>query len=177
MLHMNKKDAPPTTIRNYRPDDLDACRALWVTLTEWHRQIYESPDIGGPDPGHQFDEHLEKVGGDNIWIAEVGGQAVGLTGLIPGDGEAELEPLVVRETHRRLGIGRRLAETVVEAARVRGIGQLTVRPVGRNASAIQFFHALGFGVLGHIELFMDFRPPERQGWQPGERLAERDFKV
>jgi hypothetical protein len=38
-------------IRNYRADDLAACRALWVELTEWHRQIYASPQIGGTDPG------------------------------------------------------------------------------------------------------------------------------
>ncbi len=177
MTNKKEKSPQPATIRHYRPDDLAACRALWVTLTEWHRQIYQSPGIGGTDPGRHFDEHLQKVGADNIWVAEAGGQVVGLTGLIPGEGEAELEPLVVCETHRGLGIGRQLAATIVEAARSRGTGQLTVRPVGRNAQAIQFFHAMGFGVLGHIELFMDFAPPERQGWRAGEQLAGRSFRV
>ncbi|MCP4416313.1 MAG: hypothetical protein GY805_06810, partial [Chloroflexi bacterium] len=67
--------------------------------------------------------------------------------------------------------------TVIAAAQQRGIGQLTVRPVGRNAQAIQFFHEMGFTILGQIDLFMDFAPAERQVWQDGERLAERDFKV
>jgi hypothetical protein len=36
---------------------------------------------------------------------------------------------------------------------------------------------MGFGILGHIELFMDFDPVDSQGWRSGERLASRDFRV
>ncbi len=164
-------------IRQYHPKDLAACRQLWVVLTDWHRDIYQSPGIGGLDPGKQFDEHLENVGVGNIWVAEMDGQIVGLTGLIEREGEAELEPLVINQSWRGQGIGRQLANTVITAAQQRGIGQLTVRPVGRNAQAIQFFHEMGFTILGQIDLFMDFAPAERQVWQDGERLAERDFKV
>jgi hypothetical protein len=52
----------PVTIRNYLPDDLASCRALWVELTEWQREIYGNPGIGGEHPGLQFDEHLQRVG-------------------------------------------------------------------------------------------------------------------
>lgn len=172
----NRADAP-TTVRPYRPEDLEACRALWVELTEWHRQIYRSPGIGGPDPGRRFDEHLHRVGPDHVWVADAGGQVVGLAGLIPGEGEAELEPLVVSEAYRGRGVGRQLAEAVVASARARGVRQLKVRPVARNQPAIAFFHELGFDVLGHIELFMDFGPTDRQVWRPGERMAGRDFRV
>jgi GNAT superfamily N-acetyltransferase len=165
------------TICPYAAEDLAACRALWEELTEWHRHIYESPEIGGPDPGRHFDEHLEQVGAENIWVAEAGGQVVGLAGLIPGEDEAELEPLVVSEAYRGMGIGRQLAETVVAAARARGAQQLKVRPVARNERAIRFFHEMGFDILGHIELFMDFGPEEGQVWRLGERIAGRDFGV
>jgi len=165
------------TIRPYQPEDLESCRALWVELTQWHRYIYQSPGIGGLDPGGQFDEHLNRVGPENIWVAGDGGRVVGLAGLIPGEEEAELEPLVVSEPYRKLGIGQQLVEAVITTACLRGVHQLKVRPVARNQSAIQFFHQMGFDILGQIELFMDFSPMARQGWRQGERMADRDFRV
>ena len=164
-------------IRNYRTDDLAACRALWVELTEWHRQIYDSPQIGGTDPGRKFDEHLERVGHEQIWLATSGGDVVGLVGVIPGESASELEPIVVRERWRGRGIGRQLAESVIGEARAAGLRQLLTRPVARNAPAIRFFHGLGFDALGQLELVLDFRPPSEQVWRPGATIADRDLRV
>ena len=181
MLQLNdmqeNRTRSPITIRHYQERDLQSCRALWVELTEWHRHIYQSPGIGGPDPGLHFDEHLERVGSENIWVAETGGHVVGLAGLIPGEEDSELEPLVVSQAYRGRRIGRQLAEAVIAAARIRGVNQLMVRPVARNKDAIRFYHELGFNILGQIEQFMDFGPADRQVWKPGERIAGRDFKV
>ncbi|MCP3904711.1 MAG: GNAT family N-acetyltransferase [Planctomycetes bacterium] len=163
-------------IRGYEAGDRDVCRALWVELTQWHREIYASPGIGGDDPGRQFDEHLDRVGAEHLWVAVADGAVIGLTGIIPGETEAELEPVVVHTTHRELGVGKALVCTVIEAARGMGVEHLKVRPVARNAPAMRFFHGLGFGTLGHVELFMDFRPKERQVWRSGERLADRAFE-
>jgi len=165
------------TIRGYRAGDLTACRELWVELTQHHRDIYDSPTIGGAEPGLQFDEHLSKVGPDNLWVADLDGTVIGLTGVIPDRTTAELEPLVVRAQQRGRGVGRALASAAIEATRARGSKQLKVRPVARNADAIRAFHALGFTVLGHVECFMDFGAPEAQSWKSGERLADRDFKL
>ena len=164
-------------IRNYESQDLADCRQLWVELTSWHRDIYDSPSIGGDNPGLLFDEHLNRVGPDNIWVAEVNGKVVGLTGLIFEDQEAELEPIIVFDEFRGLGIGRRLVETVIQHARDSGVRQLKVLPVGRNEQAIRFFHNLGFKVIGYIELFQEFKPGEEQIWFDREKLAGRDFKV
>jgi GNAT superfamily N-acetyltransferase len=173
----DKEAGTAATVRLYRSEDLESCRALWVELTQWHREIYESPTIGGPDPGRHFDEHLERVGPEHIWVAELGGRVVGLAGLIPGEREAELEPLVVSEPYRRLGIGRHLANAIIAAARARGVHTLKVQPVARNERAIKVFHELGFDIMGQVELFMDFYPRERQIWRSGQRLADRDFRV
>ncbi|HZD55692.1 MAG TPA: GNAT family N-acetyltransferase [Anaerolineales bacterium] len=173
----NKRANAPAFIRLYRREDLESCRALWVELTEWHRYIYQSPGIGGSDPGRHFDEHLNRVGPELIWVAEVGGQVVGLAGLILGEQEAELEPLVVSEPYRRLGIGRQLTEAAITAARTGGVHQIKVRPVARNKPAIAFYHAMGFDILGQIELFTDFGPADRQVWKLGERLADKHFRV
>ncbi len=173
----NKKTSPGATIRHYTAKDLESCRALWVELTEWHRQLYQTPTIGGDNPGLQFDSHLEQVGPEHLWVAEVDGQVVGLTGLISGEKESELEPLIVSASYRGQGIGLQLAQAVIAAARKSGIRHLTVKPVARNNLAIGFFHELGFNILGQIELFMDFSPEDDQPWKQGEQAGGKDFKV
>ena len=173
----NKKSDTVATIRRYKPEDLESCRALWVELTDWHRRIYQSPSIGGLDPGRHFDEHLSRVGPEHIWVAEADGRVVGMSGLILGEEEAELEPLVVSESHRGLGIGRQLVEPVIEAARQAEVHHLKVRPVARNESGIRFFHELAFDIIGHIELFMELSPVSGQEWREEERIAGRDFRV
>lgn len=163
------------TVRGYEDRDLDACRGLWEELTQWHRDIFDAPEIGGSDPGKAFDEHLAKIGADSIWVAEVEGAVVGLAGLL-SDPDFELEPIVVGEQHRKRGVGRLLASTVVDAARERGARTVQVRPVGRNVEAIRFFHELGFDILAHVQLQLDLAERDRDPWVPGERFADRDFR-
>ena len=163
------------TVRGYEPADLDACRALWVELTQWHRDIFDAPEIGGSDPGMAFDEHVAKVGAENIWVAEAEGKVVGLAGLI-SEPDFELEPIVVSERHRKHGVGRQLASAVIGAARGRGARSVQVRPVGRNVEAIRFFHGLGFDIIAHVQLELDLAERERDPWLPGERIADRDFR-
>jgi len=162
-------------VRGYGDADRDACRTLWVELTQWHRDIYEAPEIGGDDPAASFDSHLAHVGAENIWVAEEDDRVVGFVGMIPGETDAELEPIVVRTAYRGRGIGQALAETVVSSAKERGLRQVLVRPVARNADAIAFFHSRGFNALGQIELILDLASPDH--WQSGERIAGRDFRV
>ena len=163
------------TIRGYEAGDLEACRELWAELTQWHRDIFDAPEIGGEDPGRAFDEHLEKIGAEQIFVAEQDGRVVGLAGLIPGE-TVELEPIVVSRKDRGDGIGRLLATAVVDAARDRGARTVQVRPVGRNVEAVRFFHSVGFDILGHVVLERDLVERERDPWVPGERIAERDFR-
>ena len=84
--------------------------------------------------GRKFDEHLERVGAQRIWLATIGGEVVGMVGVIQTEDEIELEPIVVSEQWRGRGIGRQLAERVVAEARAAGMGQLLARPVARNAA-------------------------------------------
>ena len=166
-----------SSIRNYRSEDLQACRALWVELTEWHRQIYHSPDIGGDDPGRKFDEHLDRVGAERIWLATRGPDIVGMVGMIPGDSEVELEPIVVTEGSRGRGVGRQLAEHVIGQARAAGVRYVVTRPVARNGAALGFFRGLGFDALGQLELLLDLRPAAEQRWQPGAVIAGCELRI
>ena len=99
---------PSLIIRAYEPNDLESCRALWRELTEWHREIYEDPTIGGEHPEDQFDKHLAAVGTNQILVAVLDSQIVGLVGLILKGNEAEVEPIIVSKAHRDMGMGSRL---------------------------------------------------------------------
>lgn len=161
------------TIRKYQPRDLPSCRTLWTELTQHHRDIYQSPNIGGPDPGKHFDEHLAKVGPDNLWVATHNDTVIALTGLMGEGDQAEVEPAIVSEHHRRKGIGGALMETVIAEARNRGVKYLSVRPVARNAEALRFFTQQGFTNVGHIELFIDLTNRE---WKQGLKIFDLDLK-
>lgn len=165
-------------IRRYRDDDRAACRALWRELTQTHRDLYDDQTIGGEgDAGDYFDEHLARVGGDHVWVAELDGHVVGFTSLIV-DSErpvGELEPIVVARDARGAGVGHLLAERVVAAARELGLRRLDVRPATRNEAAIAFFHGLGFDSLGQLELMLYLENPK--DWPVRERIAGRDFRA
>lgn len=166
-------------IRNYADGDLETCRTLWVHLTEWHRTIYDAPNIGGDNPGLQFDDHLAKIGRERIWLAVDNGEVVGMTGLEPGaeEGDLQIEPLVVVPGARGSGVGKALVTHVIDVIKELGLGELNVRVVGRNTSAIQFYHELGFDKIGFLELFFDTREGADQRWHEGETIADRHFRV
>lgn len=157
-------------VRPYRPTDLEACRALWVELTQHHRQIYQDPFIGGDDPGRHFDRHLAQVGEERIWVAECAGAVVGLVGLILRGSEAEIEPVMVAAQWHGRGIGRMLLERVEEEARRLGVRFLTVAPVVRNVEAISLFHRYGFRLLGSVEVCKVLTSAEADRWKTGLEL-------
>jgi GNAT superfamily N-acetyltransferase len=164
------------TIRDYTTSDYRACRNLWVELTEHHRRIYGDPSIGGDDPGAGFDDYLATPTRIMSWVAESGGDVVGLTGLFDHEVSGEVEPVVVTEGCRDRGIGRALIDQVVSEATRRGYEYLAIRPVARNVAAIERFHQAGFRTLGgHVDLTMDLKA-RRHGWLEGVNLHGLDFR-
>ena len=164
-------------VRPYKAKDREACRALWRELTKTHRDLYDDQSIGGDrDLGDYFDEHLEKAGADNVWVAESDGSVVGFTSLLRESGAAvgELEPIVVAPEARGSGVGRALARQVIAKARALELRRLDVRPAARNEGAIRFFHELGFDSLGQLELMIYLQDPK--DWPVRETLAGRKFR-
>jgi N-acetylglutamate synthase-like GNAT family acetyltransferase len=159
-------------IRKYRPIDKESCRGLWRELTEWHRQLYEDPHIGGLHPEDYFDKHLKKVGADLLWVALIDYRVVGLVGLMVEEEEAEVEPLIVSQPYRNRGIGRRLLETVIVEVRRLDVRFLSVKPVARNIETIKFVHKQGFKNIGQVELFMDL---SKKQWKKGLNLFDLQF--
>jgi len=154
-------------IRKYQREDKEHCRALWRELTEWHREIYQDPTIGGEHPENYFDKHLAEVGPGRLWVAVHDSRVVGLVGLIVKGNEAEIEPLIVSKAYRRKGIGKQLIETVVSEACNKGVRFLNIGPVARNIKAIKFLYKQGFRNLGYIKLFMDLSKP---AWKAGPEI-------
>src|SRR5436309_10602341 len=96
-------------VREYRTEDHDACRALFAELVETHRELYPGADIGG-----------DFVLDGTVFVAEDEGDVVGYAGLMWHGRRAELEPIVVAGASRGHGVGRALAERVVEGAKAAG---------------------------------------------------------
>lgn len=160
------------TIRLYQKKDLDQCRKLWRELTDWHRQIYDDPNIGGKQPELYFDKHLARAGADHIWVAVCDSKIVGLTGLLFQDDEADVEPVIVSESYRGRGIGEKLVQKVVAEAKKSGVPYLDVRPVARNVDAIRFFYSQGFKALGRVDMLMDL---SGRKWKSGAEIHGCEF--
>ena len=152
-------------IRPYEEADHGACRVLWEQLTEHHRRLYLDRSIGGDAPGAGLDTYLANDARVGSWVAMDRKAVVGFTGLLVHGDEGEIEPVVVAEDHRSRGVGTELLDHVVAEARERGLRNLSIRPVARNAAAIDLFHRSGFQILGHLEMFMDLS--ERGDWREG----------
>jgi ribosomal protein S18 acetylase RimI-like enzyme len=163
------------TVRPYRLDDLAACRALWVELVQHHRELYDDPTIGGPEPGLCFDRHRDRVGTGWVWVAEVNGAVVGMAALVVDGEEAEIDPLIVLARQRGQGIGRALLNHALEEAKRLGVRYLHVRPVARNLAAISFYYRSGFQLLGRVELFTELPSPAPSAWKPGPELFGLSF--
>jgi GNAT superfamily N-acetyltransferase len=163
-------------VREFRSTDVDACRGLYAQLVEHHREIYHDPTIGGDDPGAGFDDYLSLPERVVTWVAADGDSILGFTGLLWEGEESTIEPVIVDRRCRRNGIGRRLIETAIAESRRRGATDVNIKPVARNASAIQVFHGLGFRTLGHLQLFMSLDRDESY-WRGGPELHGRTFDV
>jgi GNAT superfamily N-acetyltransferase len=144
------------SIRAYRPTDHSVCRALWAELTETQRDLYDAPEIDGPDPGAGFEDYLTRLDLSGMWVAEDQEDGVvGLVGLILNGRAGEVYPVVVAQRHRSRGTGTALLAHVADQARGRALRQLMVVPESRNVAAIKSLHAAGYDTLAAVRLTLD----------------------
>ena len=102
-----------------------------------------------------FDAELDDLPGEYVepqgalLLAMVDGHLAGccaLRPLISSDypNACELKRLYVRDTHRRLGLGRQLAEAVLDAARVAGYHHVLLDTLSEMESARALYEDLDF---------------------------------
>ncbi len=81
-----------------------------------------------------------------ILLAEVDDEPVGIVAVKPLDeaGVCEMKRLYVRPAHRGKGIGRALAETILETARTLGYDVMRLDTVASMTPARSLYRSLGF---------------------------------
>ena len=161
-------------IREYTVSDYDACRALWVELTQHHRDIYDDQSIGGDDPGAALDNHLNNPKRTITWVAEGESVVLGFCSLNAEHDAGEIDPIVVHKGDRSQGIGGALLETAIEEAKVRGMRNASIQPVARNVDAMRLYRRVGFRILGHIDMTLDLSG-KVPGWKPGIAIHGEEY--
>jgi GNAT superfamily N-acetyltransferase len=100
----------------------------------------------------------DAIGGGRVRVAVDGGTVVGFATTVPFDGGLELEDLFVEPDRMRGGVGRRLIEDVLDAARAEGVGTVWVTA---NPHAMPFYTAVGFRPAGTAETAFGSAPRMR----------------
>lgn len=139
----------PPDIRLAAPtgdQDLSELRALFLDYAE---QL-------GVDLGFQsFEQELASLPGDyaeprgTLLLAWVDGQPAGCCALRPLDtidypNAAEMKRLFVRKAFRGFGLGRQLAEAILDAARLRGYTSVLLDTIDDMEAARALYEELGF---------------------------------
>ncbi|HEU0093824.1 MAG TPA: GNAT family N-acetyltransferase [Vicinamibacteria bacterium] len=122
--------------------DVEAVRALF---DEYARELAVDLSFQG------FEAERDALPGEyvpprgRLLLAEIDGSAAGCVALRPLDARtAEMKRLYLRPTARGTGLGRRLAEAVIDEARSAGYEHLRLDTLPSMGSAIAMYRALGF---------------------------------
>ncbi|MDP2819237.1 MAG: GNAT family N-acetyltransferase [Polaromonas sp.] len=126
-------------------------------LLEATRQIFReyAGQLGIDLCFQNFDEELADLPGDYatpqgcLLLAMLGGEIAGCCALRPLDtvdypNASEMKRLYVRQAHRRSGLGRQLAEAILDAARVGGYRSVLLDTLNDMEAARALYEDLGF---------------------------------
>mgnify|MGYP002623267797 FL=1 len=147
---------PNATVRPVRIDE----RSHWQRLWELYLDFYESPDVA--------------TGSDSLWsrivdpespiralVAELDGTIVGLVHFFPHESTWQdrpvcyLQDLYVEERLRGQGIGEKLIDAVVEAARADGWANVYWQTAADNVTARRLYDRLTGGFSGFLVYELD----------------------
>ena len=126
--------------------DFEALRAIFL---EYAASL--SIDLGFQD----FDHELQHLPGDYaeprgaVLLARVGGEVAGCCALRPLDqvdtpNACEMKRLYVRPAFRGIGLGRQLAETIMDVARIAGYACVLLDTLDDMEAARTLYEDLGF---------------------------------
>jgi GNAT superfamily N-acetyltransferase len=141
--------------------DLDAVRDLFA---EYGSDVSRAYCLAG------FDAEMAGLPGaygppqGALFLACVNGVPAGTVGLRPlGGGAAEMKRLYVRPRYQGQGLGRRLAQAVIDRARGLGYGRLCLDTLEHMTEARALYRDMGFNEI----------PPYHADTAPGMSFMER----
>jgi putative acetyltransferase len=146
----------PFILRPYQPSDEDAAIALWQRT--W-QLAYPAIDFAARVPWWRDRWRNQLVPNAAVVVAA---QARDLVGFVTIDGTGYLDQLVVAPEHW----GSKLADTLVEEAKRRSPGGVTLLVNEDNRRAIRFYERNGFRHDGEDVNPASGRPVLRMGWTP-----------
>ncbi len=124
------------------PADMERVRALFLEYQDWldvdlcfqgfEAELAALPGAYAPPKG-------------GLWFAKADGEIAGIAGVRPfKDGLCEMKRLWIRPAFRGLGLGRRLAESTIAAARAAGYRAMCLYTLGHMTAARALYEILGF---------------------------------
>src|SRR3954470_7932779 len=146
---MNSSEADISfRIRPFRPEDLPACRQLYVEglLGGKLAENETGVDI------HDIEQAYMRTDGNMFWVAETipvpdgkPGEIVGMIGVQQFQrGKGEIRRLRVREDVRRKGIGSKLVETALKFCQERGYIKIQLDTFMEREPAVKLFEKFHF---------------------------------
>ena len=132
----------PVQVRKFRPEDLPACRKLYVEGLIGGR-------LAENDTGMDIDDiewAYMKPAGNCFWVAEnAAGEVVGMVGVQAHEaGCGEVRRLRVRSDHRRRGIGSALVENALRFCQEKGYVKIELDTFMDREPAIRLFEKFRF---------------------------------
>ncbi|HLG94868.1 MAG TPA: GNAT family N-acetyltransferase [Bryobacteraceae bacterium] len=140
MISAEMSAANEVSIREFMPGDAASFRRLNEEWIERHFAIEPKDEEVLSDPEGKI---LGR--GGKIFLAVIGGQALGCCALVPlEDGEFEIAKMAVTESVRRAGIGRKLLLVAIAAARSMGGTHVWLETNHTMTPAIRLYESVGF---------------------------------
>jgi putative acetyltransferase len=125
--------AQETVVRLFR--EYASSLGFALDFQDFERELEQFPGLYAPPRG-------------TLLLAELDGEAAGCVGLRPLDpSTCEMKRLYVRPSCRGRGVGRRLAERVIDEGRSRGYRRMRLDTVPSMAAAIALYRGLGFSEI------------------------------
>ena len=117
----------------------------------------------------------DRIGGSNVFGAFHDSKLVGIAGLLIGKGQKEahkgrLVGMYVRPSARKVGVGRRLVETIIESAR-HSVELIQLAVVSDNEPARRLYERLGF-----VEYGLEKKALKQDGRYYDEVLMAKNLK-
>jgi len=160
-------------IRRLAPADAALYRDIRLEALRCNPEAFGSTfDAENAQPLTVFSD---RIGGSSVFGAFLDSKLVGIAGLLIGKGQKEahkgrLVGMYVRPSARKVGVGRRLVETIIEFARQR-VELIQLAVVSDNEPARRLYERLGF-----VEYGLEKKALKQDGRYYDEVLMAKNLK-